>query len=385
MIATALGALLLLTPPVQEPTGPQVELRPVPGRELQPQVARGADGLLHLLSLRGDPGAGDLVHRTSADDGSTWSAPRLIAARSATAIGQVRGGHLALGRRGRVHVAWFGCDGAEPRGPDGQTPILYARSADGGEGFEGARNVISSRYGIDGGSSIAADGTGRVWIAWHAPEGASHAEEQRRLWVARSTDDGATWEPERLAWGAETGACACCGVRAASGGGSLYLLYRQAREGRHRGMVLVTSDDGGETYSARELDDWELDQCPLSTAALQPATGGVVAAWERAGAISALLAGAAGARSEPVATTFARSSRPKADLKHPALAVDAQGRMLVAALEGLSWGRPSRVAWTLRDSGGSLLASGPADTAEVPPWSLVAAFSRSGGGFVVLY
>ena len=43
---------------------------------------------------------------------------------------------------------------------------------------------------------MGADDAGNVWVAWHAPEPGSRGEEHRRVWVARSSDEGKTFAAE---------------------------------------------------------------------------------------------------------------------------------------------------------------------------------------------
>src|SRR5436305_526140 len=86
----------------------------------------------------------------------------------------------------------------------------------------------SVAVGVDYGASIATDETGGVFAVWHAlPVGSGNGEEHRLVWIARSTDDGATFAEETPAWTEQTGACGCCGVRIFAGPANiLYLLYR---------------------------------------------------------------------------------------------------------------------------------------------------------------
>lgn len=55
---------------------------------------------------------------------------------------------MAVGRAGRVHVAW---NGHPPAGGNYlEAPMLYARLNDAGTAFEPERNVISRARGLDG-------------------------------------------------------------------------------------------------------------------------------------------------------------------------------------------------------------------------------------------
>src|SRR5439155_6942543 len=143
-------------------------------------------------------------------------------------IGTIRGAQLALGKGGRIHVVWFGSDQSEPAGGRSRgAPLLYSRLNDRGTAFEPARNLMQFTAALDGGPSIAADAEGNVYAAWHGQDGSSDGEAARRLWVARSTEEGKSFSREVPAWAEPTGACACCGARAyADRRGLVYILYR---------------------------------------------------------------------------------------------------------------------------------------------------------------
>src|SRR5262249_5593595 len=156
--------------------------------------------------------------------------------------GNIRGAHLALGKNGRVHVAWNGSHKALPKAPGGGTPMLYSRLNEKGTAFEPQRNLIQSAPGLDGGGSVAADRAGSVYVCWHAPEPSKKGEANRRVWVAVSTDEGKTFAAERAASTEPTGACGCCGMRAfADSKGTLYALYRGAKDVEQRDMYLLSS------------------------------------------------------------------------------------------------------------------------------------------------
>jgi len=105
-------------------------------------------------------------------------------------------------------------------GAKDETPLLYTRLNDAGTEFEPERNLITYAYGLDGGSSVAADPQGNVYVIWHAPQlGNTNGEAGRAVFVARSNDEGKTFQRESLATSDSTGACGCCdcvGVDSAS-------------------------------------------------------------------------------------------------------------------------------------------------------------------------
>ncbi|HYM11850.1 MAG TPA: sialidase family protein, partial [Bryobacterales bacterium] len=243
---------------VQQQTG--VTLLRVPDGGIQPQAAVDAKGVVHLIYFKGDPAHGDLFYVRSADGGATFSKPVQANSKpgSAIAVGNIRGARLAIGSGGRIHVAWNGSRDAEPKGPLG-APMLYARSNDSGTAFEPERNVIHTAWGLDGGGAVAADAAGDVYVLWHAPTPGQKGEENRRVWIARSTDGGKTFAAEKPAYDHPTGACGCCGLNAfADQHGSLYVLYRSATNVVNRDMYLLVSHNKGETFRGADISRWNV-------------------------------------------------------------------------------------------------------------------------------
>src|SRR5579863_1668433 len=115
-----------------------VRLLRVPQGGIQPQAATGDRGTLHLIYFAGDPKNGDIFYVTSRDGGASFSQPLRVNSQpgSAIALGTIRGAQVALGRRGRIHVAWNGSQMAEPKGPmnpdyhQSGSPMLYTRLND---------------------------------------------------------------------------------------------------------------------------------------------------------------------------------------------------------------------------------------------------------------
>jgi hypothetical protein len=58
-----------------------------------------------------------------------------------------------------------------------------------------------------------------VYVVFHAdPAGATgKSETERRVFMASSADDGATFTPERAVSDDKLGACGCCGLKAMAG------------------------------------------------------------------------------------------------------------------------------------------------------------------------
>ena len=361
----------------------KVTLTRVPDGGIQPQVAAESKGIVHMIYYKGDPANGDLYYVRSNDGGAAFSKPLRVNSTpgSAIAAGNIRGGRLAIGRNGRVHVAWNGSHALTPGMPPGHEPMLYTRLNDAGTTFDPERNLIQRAFGVDGGGAVAADNSGNVYVAWHAPEPGKEGEGNRRVWIARSQNDGETFEQERPAYDKPTGACGCCGLDAfADRAGTLYVLYRSATEMVHRDMYLLVSRDKGATFQGEDVSKWNVGYCVMSSEAFAESPAGVLAAWETEkqvyyGRIDPL----AGKMSPPVAAPGAGENR-----KYPAVAANRQGETIFAWTEGMGWKKGGRLAWQVYGKSGEPTAEhGIAD--GVPAWSLVAAFARPDGGFTIVY
>src|SRR5260370_2040769 len=278
-VATCAAALTSLAAENKTGAAQRVSILRVPGGGLQPQVAVDDQGTLHLVYYTDDPHNGDVFYVRAPDAGT--SAIRVNSQPgSAIAAGTIRGAELALGKAGRVHVAW---NGSKPEGtlnPESGkrgAPMLYAHLDDAGAAFTPQRNLMRHSFGLDGGGSIAADRAGNVYVAWHgigeseAKVPGREGEARRRVWVTKSADDGRTFSPEAKAWSQETGACACCGIKIfAERPDKLLALYRSATESAHRNIYLLTSKDRGRSFEGRLLHEWNINACPMSSMDFPP-------------------------------------------------------------------------------------------------------------------
>ena len=355
-----------------------VSLIRVPDTGIQPQVVE-QDGIVHLLYFTGDPGGGDLNYVRSLDYGRTFSKPVRVNSQpgSAIATGNVRGGQLALGANGRIHVAWIGSGTALPRGASNSAPVLYARLNDAGTAFEPQQTVSQLSWGADGGT-LAADSMNNVYVFWHAQPPGGKGENTRRVWMARSSDGGRSFAKETAVNDETTGVCGCCGMRAFAGAdGTLRVLFRSATETLHRDMYLLTSKDRGRTFDAHKVSEWNIGACVMSTEAFAQTPGGTLAAWETEKQVyfGKVNGGA------PVAIGAPGTGENR---KYPSLAVNSRGETLFTWTENMAWKKGGTVAWQLYDR--DLKPQGPVGRADgVPVWSVVAAFAKPDGTFAVIY
>jgi len=353
-----------------------VTVAPLPAGGIQPQAAIDGHGIIHAVYFTGKPAGGDLYYVRLKADGSEASAPVRVNSidGSALATGSVRGAQMTLGRDGRIHVAWHGS--APITGSGGsETPVWYTRSANGLK-FDPQRRVSGDSRGIDG-SSVAADQSGHVAVAWHAL-GSKPGEEHRTVYLARSSDDGKTFAGPLPATSAAVGACGCCGLRAKfDSSGILHVLYRAATGGTHRDTTWLMVQ-GTTSRAPVRVHSWDIESCPMSTYALAETSGGMVAAWETAQQIYSTTLDPATGEAGAITAIPGSGSR-----KHPSIAVNQAGDRLIAWTEGTGWNRGGTLAWRLTDANGAELAS-DAQAGPVPVWGLVSAIPLSHGSFLIL-
>jgi hypothetical protein len=118
-LSLSIGATALLATSLALARGADISVVRVPKGGIQPQAVVDGTGILHLLYYLGDPMHGDLFYVKSSDLGASWSSPLRVNSESGTAIaaGTIRGGQIALGKNGRIHVAWNGSSAGESKGP----------------------------------------------------------------------------------------------------------------------------------------------------------------------------------------------------------------------------------------------------------------------------
>lgn len=384
----AIGVALAFPTGVRgQDASPPVRLVNTPDGGIQPQAAVDAEGTVHLLYFKGDPAAGDLFYVRRPNGHDEFTPPIRVNSQpgSAVAVGTIRGGQIALGKHGRVHVVWNGSQRAKPGNPAGGAPLLYARADLDGSRFEPQRNLMRRTTALDGGGTVAADPDGHVYAVWHGRGERDPIEEAwRAVWIARSTDDGATFAPEERALDHPTGACSCCGTRAfVDRHGTLLMLYRAATAGVNRDMTLIQSRDQGAHFQNLVLDPWRVSICPMSSEALADTADGdeVLAAWETNGQV---YHARIGTRSMALSPPVAPPGEPKGR-KHPALAVGSAGEVILVWTEGTGWRKGGALVWQVFDRSGRPQGKQGRLEAGIPIWGLASVVRDPTGGFLIIH
>jgi hypothetical protein len=354
-----------------------------PGQGLQPRLFVDDKGMLHALWYAGDAKSGDVFHATRQSD-KTWTKAVRVNSEpgSAVAAGTIRGAQVSLGRAGMIHVVWNGSNAKLPKGS--HMPLCYTRSTDGGRTFEPQR-VVSGDWPMDGGGAVASDVKGNVHLFWHAGKAMGKGTEiARRIFIRSSENDGKEFAEERVISPEGLGVCACCAMQALAtrDGHGVYVLFRSAYdEGKSRNIISLVSHDSGKTFTHAITDKWTIPACPMSSMALVESTRGVIGAWERAGQVYfGVFDGPANAPAKVISPQGKGEAR-----KHPVLAVNEAGDILMAWTEGTGWQKGGSLAWQIFNKDLKPVEDKEArgNVSGVPVWSFggVAAMPE---GFVVV-
>jgi hypothetical protein len=227
-----------------------------------PDAEMDAFGTIHLAYLSQK----NIHYAYSADGGVSFSSPVRVNVETGLAAGGLfRGPDLALGKDGRVHIAWYNSSNGLKQ-PEHERGFMYSRMNEDRQGFEPARNL--SGHPVDG-YSLAADANGNVAAVW-VDDG---------LFVSLSIDDGSTFSAPLLQ---RPEPCECCGTRALyAPGGNLFYVYRDSQN-NDRDMYLGRLGREPNTSFPIKLnaETWHIEACPMSGNFLIRHDDNLLAAWE---------------------------------------------------------------------------------------------------------
>ena len=346
-----------------------VEALRIPEGGRLPRAVVDTGGTVHLVYVGDGTTSANLYRVTRTAGAVGWSEPQRINTRerSVSGVGPIDGAQLAIGPDDRLHVVWLQTEPAA---------FFHTRSRADGSGFEPERDLSTGEEGaVEAGPAVAADRRGNVYVFWHA---GAVEDARRSVHLTVSRDGGNTFEPPRRVSREAEGACACCGLAAATDpDGAIHVSYRGAGGNVRRGQRLLTSTDRGRTFSDRLVDPWELGACPVSTTSLFAGPAGLTAAWETRGqAYFADVDRLDAVRSPPGKARFRR--------KNPVVAVDARGDTLLAWGDGPGFSFGGSLHWQVFDAAGRPVGEPGGGTGTIIGGSTAAAVVQ-GGRFLVIF
>lgn len=245
----------------------------------QPQATVDAQGRIHVAF-----GIGNTVWCASTTDGGReFAAPVQVGSVPTLALGMRRGPRIAATDQAVVVTA---IGGKEGKGRDGD--LLAWRSTDHGRTWAGPSRVNSQKASArEGLHALAAGPKGDLFCVW-----LDDRHQRKEVFGSRSSDGGATWEPDHLIYRSpETSVCPCCHPSVTYGpDGTLYVMWRNDVNGA-RDLYLTRSTDGGQTFASAEKlgkGTWPLNACPMDGGAVAAGPGHrVETVWMRNGSMFA--------------------------------------------------------------------------------------------------
>ena len=142
-------------------------------------------------------------------------------------------------------------------------------------------------------------------------------------------------------------------------------------------MTLLDLSPGAHVATVKDIAPMNASVCIMSTAAFAQSGKDVLAAWETSGQVYWSKINHTSV--DAIAAPGRGNNR-----KHPTLAVNSNGQVLMAWTEDTSWNRGGSVAWQVFDTNGNPIGS-PGNARSLPVWGSPAAFARLDGTFVLIY
>jgi hypothetical protein len=247
--------------------------------QLEPAIAVGSGAKVFLVwqdyrNDSGDQGNWDIYFSRSSNGGATWSANVKIS----DDTGRDWQGHpaIAAGPEGNLYVAWH--DGRGVHSGTGFDIHLARSTNEGGVWGPSVKlNDDASTYSQYG-PVVAAGRDGAVYAAWHDFRYGIF-DNTPNIYTTRSLDLGVTWAPNVRANDDATPAEHAYTTLAAAGDDTVYLAWRDKRNG-DQDIYFARSIDRGASWETNvrlnDDQDWA-DQAAPSLAVV--ASGAVFVAW----------------------------------------------------------------------------------------------------------
>lgn len=240
-----------------------------------PKLAVSSSGTVYMLAVYGQGEPARLGLAISHDGADTFMPIVPISQPDASVSSHGENSPSLATTPTRIHALW------EQPTNAGAVELMAARSANFGHSFEKPVRVTDkAQPSFNGFSSLGVAPTGDVYAVWLDARDRTQAEETFSVYIAKSTDQGASFGKNiRVA----LGACPCCRPSMAFGkNGEVFVAWRRVFPGDIRDVVVSTSRDGGQTFGSPvrvATDNWKLSGCPHSGPAIVEHNGRIYAAW----------------------------------------------------------------------------------------------------------
>ncbi|MEX1195702.1 MAG: sialidase family protein [Dehalococcoidia bacterium] len=202
----------------------------------------------------------DILVAWSSDGGATWTSPAALNSNAGTDVGNDDGPDVATDNLGNWVVVWSSSEDLDgTMGTD--FDIFVARSTDGGATWT-APAVLNSNAGsdcceispgYDSPPTIITDGAGNWVVAWHSNGDGGTTSNDIEIRTARSTNNGATWTPVAfLNIATEPGFIDCCDDSTpsmATSNGVWVAAWLTSPIGHGDDIFVARSTDAGATWT----------------------------------------------------------------------------------------------------------------------------------------
>lgn len=231
-----------------------------------PALAKDASNNIQLVYGSGD----SLMYTYSTDKGNSFSAPVLIDTLQGLVASATRGPQITATRNGIAIIAVNNAGN------------IFSFIKDASDKWIRTAQVndvdTTDKEGFLG---LSSDGENNLFAIWTDLRDDKH----NKIYGARSTDGGKTWNKNILVYKSpDSTVCECCKPSVAMQGSNVYVMFRNWLNG-NRDLYLIQSADGGNSFGqAQKLGkgNWRLNGCPMDGGGLAVAANGAVqTVWRR--------------------------------------------------------------------------------------------------------
>jgi hypothetical protein len=236
------------------------------GAGQMPALARDANNNIHLVYGIGD----SIMYASSADGGTTFIAPVLVDTLPGFVDFATRGPQIATTKNAVTIIA-----------VNQQGDIFSYSKDESGKWLKAGRVNDADTTNKEGFLGLSGDGNNNLFAIW--PD--LRDNNRNKIYGARSTDGGQTWNKNALLYASpDSTVCECCRPSVVMNDNHVYVMFRNFLHG-NRDLYLIQSDNAGATFgTAQKLGkgNWQLDGCPMDGGGIAIANNGAAqTVWRR--------------------------------------------------------------------------------------------------------